>query len=414
MPFRGHFNSPQTLASHESRGSRGPAGPGLGGLGREPSAPTRGESLLTEQGATKWADVDPSAIAHNTALVKQLVGAKTAVMAVVKANGYGHGAVPAARAALQGGASWLAVSSVPEGLELRKAGIREPILNLGYTPPNALSVAVAAKLALTVYDRAGLALLKTAATEIAAHVKVDSGMHRLGAPPDEAIRLAIDVHADPHLRLEGFWTHFADADRDLAFTAQQLRVFLDARAALVRAGVTGFISHAANSAAILRLPEARLDLVRAGLILYGVRPARDWRDLPTLRPALSWQTIVTNVASVPAGESVGYGRRFTAKQPARVATIAAGYADGLHWRAAETGGAIVRGTRVSFAGSISMDQAALDVAAVPNVQVGDVVTLIGRDADAVLTADDLAEAAGTISYEVLCGISNRVPRRYNI
>jgi len=358
--------------------------------------------------------VDASAIAHNTGLVKQLVGAKTAVMAVVKANGYGHGAVPAARAALQGGASWLAVSSVPEGLELRKAGIREPILNLGYTPPNALSAAVAAKLALTVYDRAGLALLKTAATEIAAHVKVDSGMHRLGAPPDEAIRLAIDVHADPHLRLEGFWTHFADADRDLAFTAQQLRVFLDARAALVRAGVTGFISHAANSAAILRLPEARLDLVRAGLILYGVRPARDWRDLPTLRPALSWQTIVTNVASVPAGESVGYGRRFTAKQPARVATIAAGYADGLHWRAAETGGAIVRGTRVAFAGSISMDQAALDVAAVPNVQVGDIVTLIGHDADAVLTADDLAEAAGTISYEVLCGISNRVPRRYNI
>ncbi len=358
--------------------------------------------------------MDASAIAHNTGLVKRLVGAKTAVMAVVKANGYGHGAVPAARAALQGGASWLAVSSVPEGLELRKAGIREPILNLGYTPPNALSAAVAAKLALTVYDRAGLALLKTAATEIAAHVKVDSGMHRLGAPPDEAIRLAIDVHADPHLRLEGFWTHFADADRDLAFTAQQLRVFLDARAALVRAGVTGFISHAANSAAILRLPEARLDLVRAGLILYGVRPARDWRDLPTLRPALSWQTIVTNVASVPAGESVGYGRRFTAKQPARVATIAAGYADGLHWRAAETGCAIVRGTRVAFAGSISMDQAALDVAAVPNVQVGDIVTLIGHDADAVLTADDLAEAAGTISYEVLCGISNRVPRRYNI
>ncbi len=150
------------------------------------------------------------------------------------------------------------------------------------------------------------------------------------------------------------------------------------------------------------------------MILYGVRPARDWRDLPTLRPALSWQTIVTNVASVPLGESVGYGRRFTARQPARVATIAAGYADGLHWRAAETGGAIVRGTRVAFAGSISMDQAALDVAAVPNVQVGDVVTLIGRDADAVLTADDLAEAAGTISYEVLCGISNRVPRRYNI
>jgi alanine racemase len=346
--------------------------------------------------------------------VKQLVGAKTAVMAVVKANGYGHGAVPAARAALEGGASWLAVSSIPEGLELRKAGIREPILNLGYTPPNALSAAVAAKLALTLYDSAGLALLKTAATEIPVHVKVDSGMHRLGAAPEEAIRLATEVRADPHLRLEGFWTHFADADRDLVFTAQQLRVFLDARAALIRAGVTGFISHAANSPATLRLPEARLDLVRVGLVLYGVRPARDWRELPTLRPALTWQTIVTNVASIPAGEGVGYGRRFTATQPARVATIAAGYADGLHWQSAERGCAIVRGTRVPFAGSISMDQAALDVGAVPTVQVGDVVTLIGRDGDAVLTADDLAEAAGTISYEVLCSISNRVPRRYDI
>jgi alanine racemase len=331
---------------------------------------------------------------------------------VVKANGYGHGAVPAARAALEGGATWLAVSSIPEGLELRKAGITQPILNLGYTPQAALSVAVAAKLALTVYDRAGLALLKTAATEIAVHVKVDSGMHRLGATPEEGIRLATEVHADPHLRLDGFWTHFADADHDLAFTTQQLRIFLDARAALIRGGVTGFISHAANSAATLRLPEARLDLVRAGLILYGVRPVASWTDLPTLQPALTWQTIVTNVVSLTAGETVGYGRRFTAKQPARVATIAAGYADGLQWRAAERGGAIVRGTRVPFAGSISMDQAALDVSTMPNVQVGDVVTLIGRDGDATLTADDLAEAAGTISYEVLCGISSRVPRRY--
>jgi alanine racemase len=367
---------------------------------------------LTEQGATKWADVDSSAIAHNTSLVKQLVGEKTAVMAVVKANGYGHGAVPAARAAIDGGATWLGVSSVPEAIELRKAGIREPILNLGYTPPAALSAAVAAKLALTVYDRVGLSLLKAAATEIPVHVKVDSGMHRLGASPDEAVRLATEVHGDPRLRLEGFWTHFADADHDLDFTAEQLRIFLDARAALVRAGVGGFISHAANSAAALRLPESRLDLVRAGLILYGVRPVASWSDLPSLRPALAWQTIVTNVITLPGGATVGYGRRFTAKQPVRIAAIAAGYADGLHWRAAENGCAIVRGKRVPFAGSISMDQASLNIGTVPNVEVGDVVTLIGRDGDAGLTADDLAAAAGTISYEVLCAISNRVPRRY--
>ena len=333
-------------------------------------------------------------------------------MAVVKANGYGHGAVPVARAALEGGATWLGVSSVQEGIELRKAGIQTPILNLGYTPPAALSAAIAAKLALTIYDQEGLALLKTAATEIGVHVKVDTGMHRLGAAPAEAVKLALGVHADLHLRLEGFWTHFADADRDPAFTREQLHLFLDARAALVRAGVTSFLSHAANSPGLLRFSEARLDLVRAGLIIYGVRPVPGWNDLPSLRPALTWQTIVTNVVSVPLGDSVGYGRRFTAKQPARVATIAAGYADGLHWRAAERGRAIVRGVPVPFAGSISMDQAALDVTTAPGVTVGDVVTLIGEDGDVTLTAHDLAEASGTISYEVLCAISGRVPRRY--
>jgi alanine racemase len=333
-------------------------------------------------------------------------------MAVVKADGYGHGAAPSARAAIAGGATWLAVSSVAEGIELRKAGIQEPILNLGYTPTSALSAAVAAKLALTVYDREGLALLKTAATPIGVHVKVDTGMHRLGAAPEEAVQLAIAVGADPNLRLEGFWTHFADADREPAFTREQLRLFLDARSALIRAGVSGFLSHAANSAGLLRFPEARLDLVRAGLILYGVRPVADWSDLPGLRPALRWQTIVTNVLTVPAGESVGYGRTFVVREPGKVATIAVGYADGLHRRASNGARAIVRGVAVPVAGTISMDQAALDVRTVPGVAVGDTVTLIGEEGGTTLSAHDLAEASGTISYEVLCAISNRVPRRY--
>lgn len=334
-------------------------------------------------------------------------------MAVVKANGYGHGAVPAARAALEGGATWLGVSSVQEGVELRKAGIAAPILNLGYTSPAALSAAIAAKLALTVYDADGLALLKTAGTAIAVHVKVDTGMHRLGAEPREAIRLAGDVAADPNLRLEGFWTHFADADGDLDFTRRQLATFLEARAALEKAGSKDVMLHAANSAGLLRLPEARLDLVRAGLILYGVRPVRAWTDVPDLRPALTWRTVVTNLVTVPAGETVGYGRRFEARgKPARVATIGVGYADGLHRVSSGSGGALVRGRRVPLAGTISMDQAALDVSDLPEVAVGDVVTLIGQDGVACQTADDLAEAAGTISYEVLCAISSRVHRRY--
>ena len=333
-------------------------------------------------------------------------------MAVVKSNGYGHGAVPAARAALEGGATWLGVSSVQEGVELRKGAIVAPILNLGYTPPSALSAAIAARLSLTVYDRAALELLKTARTEIGVHVKVDTGMHRLGAQPDEAVRLAQDVHADPNLRLEGFWTHFAVADSDIDFTHQQLQKFLDARSALVRAGVTGFISHVANSAALLRLPEARLDLVRAGLIIYGVRPVRGSTELPSLRPALSWQTVVTNVLDLAKGETVGYGRRFVARGASRIATIAVGYADGLHRIASGRGSALVRGRKAPLAGTISMDQAALDVTDVPEVAVGDVVTLIGQDGAVNQTADDLAEAYGSISWEVLCAISNRVPRRY--
>jgi alanine racemase len=333
-------------------------------------------------------------------------------MAVVKANGYGHGAVPAARAALDGGATWLGVSSVHEGIELRKAGITASILNLGYTPGAALSAAIAANLSLTLYDRDSLRLFKAAATRIGVHVKANSGMNRLGADLTEAVALATEVHGDPRLRLEGFWTHFSSADDDPAFTRDQLHRYLEARSALAHAGVGGFLSHASNSAGLLRFPEARLDLVRAGLLIYGVRPVRGWDDLPGLRPALRWQTIVTNVQTVPDGGTVGYGRRFRAREPARIATIAVGYADGLHRRSSDGGRALVRGRAVPIAGTISMDQAALDVTALPDVAIGDVVTLIGTDGQATSTADDLADVAGTISYEVLCAISTRVLRRY--
>jgi alanine racemase len=333
-------------------------------------------------------------------------------MAVVKANGYGHGAVPVARAAVDAGATWLGVSSVQEGIELRQAGLTVPILNLGYTPPVALSAAVAAKLSLTLYDRESFANFRNAATEIGVHVKLNSGMNRLGARPDEALALATEVHRDARLRLEGFWTHFASADTDPDFTRAQLRRYVDTRARLEHAGVTGFLSHSANSAGLLRFPEARFDLVRAGLVLYGVRPDAGWKDLPELRPALTWQTIVTHVQAVDTGGTVGYGGRFKALNPARIATIALGYADGLHRQASSSGRALVRGQSVPIAGAISMDQAALDVTTVPDVTVGDVVTLIGKDGEATATADQLAAASGTIAYEVLCAISSRVLRRY--
>ncbi|HYM50725.1 MAG TPA: alanine racemase [Candidatus Limnocylindrales bacterium] len=366
-------------------------------------------------GATKWAEVDLDAITENARAVSELIGSGVALMAVVKANGYGHGSIEAARAALRGGATWLGVSSVSEGLELRAAGLPSRILNLGYTPPDALAQAVEADLSLTVYEDGTLDALERVPRRhpTGVHVKVDTGMHRLGAQPEAACRLAGRVEQSPAMSLEGLFTHFADADgTDPAFTRAQLTTFLDVRQRLIQERGPGFVSHAANSAGLLRFPDARLDLVRAGIILYGVSPAADFLPLPRLRPALRWGAIVTNLQTLSAGESVGYGRRFSATSTTRIATIAAGYADGLFRCLSNQGHAVLRGRRVPIAGTISMDQAALDVTAVPQVQIGDVAWLIGGEGEARIRAEDVARDAGTIPYEVLCAVSARVPRRY--
>jgi alanine racemase len=363
---------------------------------------------------TRWAEVDLEAIRDNVRQVARLVSSRTAVMAVVKANGYGHGAVPTAQAALDGGATWLGVASVQEGLELRAAGIEAPILHLGYTPVDALGEAVAAGLSLAVFEQGTLDALVQLPLPARArlHLKVDTGMHRLGASPEEALKIANRIGRHPNLELEAVWTHFAAADSDPALTRDQLTRFLRARDRIrTQTGLT-FLSHAANSAGILRLPEARLDLVRAGLVVYGLSPNPDWRDLPGLRPALSWRTIVTHVQTVPDGEAVGYGQTWRASGPRRVATLAVGYGDGLHRRQSNRGQVLVRGRPAPIVGTVSMDQTMVDVTDIPGVAIGDVATLIGRDGGAELTASAVAAAVDTISWEVLCAISARVVRRY--
>ena len=361
---------------------------------------------------TKWAEVSLGAIAENVRALRALVR-PSAVMAVVKANGYGHGAVPAARAALRGGAARLGVSSVAEALELRAAGIEAPILNLGYTPPEAVGPAADAGIALTLFDPAALPPLLATGRPVAVHVKVDTGMNRLGTGVEEAVRLARQVK-ESRLRLEGVWTHFADADGpDLAFTRDQLARFQVACQAMLAQGVRDFTSHAANSAAALRLPEARLDLVRLGIAIYGINPVPEPVEGPRLEPALRWYTVVTRVSRIGPGETVGYGRTFRAGQETVVATLAAGYADGLFRRLSNRGKAIIGGRLVPLIGTISMDQSAADVTGVPGVEPGDRVCLLGREGDARWEAEDLARAAGTIPYEVLCAISARVPRSYN-
>lgn len=370
---------------------------------------------MTVDAATRWAEIDLGAIRNNVRQVAQLVSPKTAVMAVVKANGYGHGAVPAALAAMEGGASWLAVASVQEGLELRAAKIEAPILLLGYTPRPALGEAVAAGLSLTVFEGGTVDALRQLPLPAPAQLqlKVDTGMHRLGAAPEEAVKLAERIRQGPNLQLQAVWTHFASAESDPAFTSEQLRRFLQVRDQIRHRTGLDFLSHAANSAALLRHPDARLDLVRAGLVIYGVRPDPGWNDLPALRPALSWRTIVTNVQTVPAGAAVGYGQTWRASEPRRVATLAIGYADGLNRRQSNRGRVLVRGRPAPIVGIVSMDQTAVDVTDIPGVAIGDVATLIGRDGGAALSATAVAEVVDTISYEVLSVISARVARRYN-
>ncbi len=364
--------------------------------------------------ATKWAEIDLAAIRHNAGLIKDLVGPSTAVMAVVKADGYGHGAVPVAKAALAGGASWLGVSSVEEGLELRQAGIAQPILNLGYTPPDAFAAAAEADLSLTVYESRSLELLGglRPARPVRVHVKVNTGMHRLGAAADDVMALVLALRDAAHLQLEGLWTHFADAEGDPAFTREQLARYLRVRQRIQAEGASGFISHAANSAGLLRVPESRFDMVRAGLTVYGISPLRDSADLPPLRPALRWRTLVTNVQTIQPGDTVGYGRTFRATAQTRIATLAVGYADGLHRRLSNRGKVIIRGRLAPIVGTISMDQTTVDISAIPGVAIGDTACLIGEENGTRWEARDVAEAADTIPYEVLCAISARVPRRY--
>jgi len=364
---------------------------------------------------SKWAEIDLSAIGDNTrAIVRLMAGTGTAVMAVVKANGYGHGAVEASRAALTGGATWLAVSSVAEGLQLREAKIEAPILQLGYTPPRALAEAVAAGLSLTVYEMGTVRALRELPLPAPArlHLKVDTGMHRLGASAEDALALAQAIREAPNLELEGVFTHFASAADDPTFTREQLGRFLTVRDRIQRDTGLRFLSHAANSAGLLRVRESRLDLVRAGLLIYGISPDPGWVGEPAWRPALSWRTLVTNVLTVPAGETVGYGRTWTASGPRRVATLAVGYADGVQRRQANRGRVLIRGRLVPIVGAVSMDQTAADVTDVPGVSIGDVATLIGRDGASELTASAVAVAVDTISWEVLCAISARVVRRY--
>lgn len=364
------------------------------------------------------AEIDLSAIAANVALACRLAGPETRVMAVVKADAYGHGAVPVARVALGAGATWLGVAIPEEAVPLREAGIACGILVLGPIAPDQADLVAAHDLDQCVSDQAQAEALDRAARArgrvLALHLKVDTGMGRVGLRPREVRRVAEKIWALPSVRLAGLMTHFADAEADEpGFAREQLVRFAEAARELAAAGIPAPLRHAANSAALLFLPEARLDLVRPGIMLYGYHPRgpRGGPE-PPLRPALRLRTAISQIQDVAQGESVSYGRTFVAPRDLRVATLPVGYADGCGRLLSNRGRVLIRGQRVPIVGRVCMDMTMVDVSGFPDVRVGDEAVLIGRQGADEITADEVAELQGTISYEILCRIGPRVPRVY--
>jgi alanine racemase len=363
-----------------------------------------------------WADVDLDAIRHNAAELAR-VAAPAAVCAVVKADGYGHGAAEVARAALDGGAEWLAVALVEEGATLRQAGLDAPILVLSEPPVEAMPAVVEHRLTPTLYTGKAVEAAAGAArtgAPLAVHVKVDTGMHRVGARPDDAASLARLVHDTPALRLEGLWTHLAVADEpDNPYTAAQLERFEEVRSRLTAAGVVPSIVHAANSAGAIAHPPSRYDMVRCGIALYGHAPSGALVGAADLHPALSLKARVSFVKRVAAGTRISYGLRYATVADTVIATVPLGYADGIVRRSFDVGGEVlVGGRRCPLAGAVTMDQVMVDCGPDAEVEAGDEVVVIGTQGGDEITAQEWAERLGTISYEVLCGIGPRVPRVY--
>lgn len=357
-----------------------------------------------------WAEIDLNAVRHNVAA---LTPPTAVLMAVVKGNGYGHGDVEVASAALQAGAAWLGVALVEEGLRLRDAGIDAPVLVLSEFPAGAESTALEAGLTPTLYTSEGLTRLAAAAQgrSVAVHVKVDTGMHRVGVYPPEGTAAFLDRVEAAGLTLDGLFTHFATAGEDELLVQEQLALFgkivEDARAA----GHRPRLLHASNTAATILHPEAHFDLVRAGIGIYGLLPEPGVGVSVGLRPALTWRSAVTMVKRLPAGERTSYGQLYRLEHDAWVATVPVGYADGYPRMLSSRADVLIGGVRCRVAGNVTMDQIIVDCGDTEPAP-GQEVVLLGRQGDEEVSAEELAGWAGTLAYEIVTAIGDRVPREF--
>jgi alanine racemase len=378
-----------------------------------------------------WAEIDLDAISSNIRALRSMTAEGTRFMAVVKADAYGHGALAVARQALAAGADWLAVARLEEGIALRQAGIQAPILVFGYTPPALAADLLAHDLTATVYDfdtaRAYSQVAVTTDRNLRVHLKVDTGMGRLGLRPElggfsatgKAVSgnpvFVVDAIAHlPGIELEGVYTHFAAADHpDQGFASAQLERFTDFLDHLYYAGIEVPLRHAANSAATITLPDSHLDMVRCGVAMYGLYPsAAVGPERIPLTPAMAFKCRIVQLKRVEAGFAVSYGMTHVTEASTVIATVAAGYADGLSRRLSNAGEMLVRGRRVPIVGRVCMDLTMLDTGAVPEAEVGDEAVIFGRQGEETISVDEVAARLGTIHYEVVTGVAARVPRFY--
>lgn len=364
-----------------------------------------------------WVEIDLAALAHNVQQLKSILSPRTQLLAVVKADAYGHGAVTVAQTVLQSGASWLGVATVPEGIELREAGIKAPILILGVThTPEQIQAIAHWKLQPTLCSpQQALVFSETlGATShypIPVHIKVDTGMSRLGPHWQQATQFVQLVQRLPHLQIASIYSHLATAESpDQTVMRQQQARFEEAIAQIKTVGIPLPPLHLANSAATLTDCTLHYDMVRAGLAIYGLYPAAHLRNVIDLKPALQVKARVTQVKTIPPQTGVSYGHRFITDREIRLAVVGIGYADGVPRNLSNKMTVLIRGQRVPQIGAITMDQLMLDVSGIADLQPGEVVTLLGHEIDEQISADDWAAHLGTISWEILCGFKHRLPR----
>lgn len=365
-----------------------------------------------------YADIDLNAIKHNIFEIRKHTAANVKIMPVIKADGYGHGAVMVAKA-LDDYVDYFSVAIYEEAMELRRAGVKKPILILGYVSPCYYAELIENNITLTVFRLDMAEKISSAAVSVnrtaKIHIKVDTGMTRLGFDVDGASTdIVKEISALPNIEIEGVFTHFATADEaNPDYSNKQFSLFTEFTEKLEKMGINVPIKHICNSAGILQFPERHLDMVRAGILTYGLYPS-DFVDKSklSLKPALSLKTHVVNIRKVSKGTSISYGRTYTPDRDIVVATIPVGYADGYPRVLSNRGRVLIKGKYAPIIGRICMDQIMVDITSIPGTEIDDSVTLIGYDGDKYISADEIASLSGTINYEIICQIGKRIPRNY--